>query len=256
MNGVKRAGETIREEALYRPVADFLAARGYTVRGEVRDWDISAVRGDELVAVELKRSITLALLEQAVQRQKAADAVYVAVPRPPARIYPNSRAWRRHSHLLRRLELGLILVAVEAEGAFRSTLPAVEVVFHPIPLDRRRSRKERRAVIRELDGRTADHNVGGSRGRKIVTAYRENALFIACCLAAGGPGSPKALRAMGTGPKTGSILYDNHYGWFERISRGLYAVKPKVFADMKRYPELVRACRERAEAACRSEGTT
>ena len=30
------------------------------------------------------------------------------------------------------------------------------------------------------------------------------------------------IRALGTGEKTGPILAANHYGWFERIARGLY----------------------------------
>jgi hypothetical protein len=48
---------------------------------------------------------------------------------------------------------------------------------------------------------------------------------------------------MGTGPKTQSILYNNHYGWFERRGRGLYGLKPKALPETEGYPEIVAAYR-------------
>jgi len=245
---MKPKKKIVREADLYPPVADFLAARGYSVRAEVKGWDVTAVKGDELIAVELKRAVNLALLEQAAQRQRAADGVYIAVPRPPSKVYPRSRSWRRRSHLLKRLELGLILVDLEAAAGAAKPFgrPAVEVAFHPLPFERKASGRARRAVIREIDGRSADYNVGGTRRRRIVTAYRENALYIACCLERGGTLSPKELRRLGAGPKTQSILYENHYGWFERVGRGLYAVKPGALKAMETYPKLLETCRRRA----------
>ena len=52
---------------------------------------------------------------------------------------------------------------------------AVEVACHPLPHQRRRSPTRRRAVIRRCEGVRAS-NRGGSRGCKLVTAYRERAL--------------------------------------------------------------------------------
>ena len=237
--------QRIREQDLYQPVHDFLAQRGYSVHGEVRGWDISAAKGDDLVAVELKRSINLSLVLQAVQRQRVADSVYVAVPRPSSRVYPGSRRWRKLTHLLKRLELGLILVSFGLPSSDASMAASVEIAFHPSPYQRKRDRRARRAIIGEMAGRSGDYNVGGSTNRKIMTAYRETALFIACCLAERGPLSPQRLREMGTGPKTQSILYNNHYGWFERQERALYGLKPKAMAEIAEYPDLVEAYRRR-----------
>ncbi len=90
-----------RESDLYAPVRDYLVRNGYTVRGEVKSCDITAVKGDDLIVVELKRHLSTDLLVQAVQRQKLTDSVYIAVPRNQEMGY--GRKWRGLLHLLRRL---------------------------------------------------------------------------------------------------------------------------------------------------------
>jgi len=208
----------LSETDLYRPVADYLTEQGYSVYGEVRDCDLVASRGDELVAVELKLGFCLNLVAQAVERQKAVEAVYVAVPRPKGGV--RGRRWRSYLHLLRRLELGLIFVAQPHDKA------EIEIVLHPKSFDRlasvSRGRRIRQSMIREMRGRSGDYNTGGSTRQKIITAYRENAIHIACCMERFGPLSPRRLRELGTGQKTQSILSKNHYGWFVRVSRGVY----------------------------------
>lgn len=218
-----------RETDLYEPVRDYLVEQGYTVRSEVLGCDIAATKGDDLILIELKRRFSLELLMQAVQRQKIADSVYVAVPRPDT-MTPRKRLAMQH--LLRRLEIGLIFVST---GRRR---PGVEVAFHPLPFDRKKQSRKRRAVLQEIAGRSGEHNVGGSARRKLVTAYRENALRIAYCLQRFGPQSPKALRALGAGPKTHDILYHNVYGWFERIERGIYALTASGAMALAEYTDI------------------
>ena len=74
--------EPLRESDLYGPVRDYLENLGYQVKGEVKDCDIAALRDGELIVVELKRGFTLELIYQALDRQRVADGVYVAVPLP------------------------------------------------------------------------------------------------------------------------------------------------------------------------------
>lgn len=226
------------ETDLYRPVHDYLVKQGYTVRSEVRHCDIAAVKGDDLIVIELKRAIGITLLAQAIERQKITDSVYVAVPRPA-----NMRRWMGQTKsvqaLLRRLEIGLILVSSPIPHSAIRTPHSVQVLFHPVPYERRKRKSVHRAVLTEINGRTGDFNEGGSCRRKLVTAYRENAIHIACCLSHHGPLSPKDLRALGTGDKTTSILYTNVYSWFERISKGLYALSPKGREEIGAYGELV-----------------
>ena len=229
---------TLTEADLYEPIARHLDELGYTVRGEVMDCDITATRGDELVVIEMKRTFSTALLVQATKRQRITDSVYVAVPRPKQR-----RQWNGFRHLLRRLEIGLIFVSFA-----RRRKPRVEVVFHPVPHQRQKRKAAKRAVLAEMEGRSGDFNCGGSTRRKIVTAYRENAIQIACHLDAMGPMSPKQLRQLGTGAKTLAILYSNFYGWFERIDRGIYALHAKGREELAEFPDLAGQYRENSEA--------
>ncbi len=203
-----------RESDLYGPIRDYLVAQGFTVQAEVHGCDVTAKRGDELVVVELKRNLSLNLLAQAVQRQTITDSVYLAVPRPSGSL--RRGPWRRAIGLVKRLCLGLLLVG---DGD-----PAVEAVCHPVPYRPRRDRRRRRAILSEMRGRSGDYNTGGSGGRPVMTAYREQALHIARRLAEAGPCAPSQLRRLGCCHKTQSILYDNHYGWFDRVDRGVYAL--------------------------------
>lgn len=62
----------ILEKDLYRPVANFLLEQGFDVRSEVKNCDIMAVRGEEIVLIELKRNFQMKLLYQAIDRQTRA----------------------------------------------------------------------------------------------------------------------------------------------------------------------------------------
>jgi hypothetical protein len=221
----------ISETDLAGPLYEYLAQAGYTVRSEVKDCDIAAVKGDDLLIIEIKKTLNLALVVQGVRRQRLTDMVYLAIPRPS-----NKWKWWKESrgaqHLLRRLELGLILVSLDRGK------PTVEVVFHPLPFARRKRSAPRRAVLEEIAHRTADYNRAGSNRTKLATAYRENAIHIACCLVQMGRTSPAMLRAMGTGPKTLSILRFNAYGWFERVDTGVYGLAAHAVADLRAWPEL------------------
>lgn len=225
-----------RETELYAPVRRYLAEQGYAVRSEVMGCDITATRDDELVVVEMKLRFGVDLLIQAIQRQKVADAVYVAIPRPDGLGW--TRKWRGIEHMLRRLELGLILVSFSGRRA------NVEVKLHPLPFTRRRQPQKRQAILREAAARTGDGNLGGSSGKKLLTAYRERAIHAAVCLEALGEASPKQLRDLGVGAKARAILYDNHYGWFERIGRGRYRLSAAGAAALDTYPEPVATFRE------------
>ncbi len=139
--------------------------------------------------------------------------------------------------LLRRLELGLITVEPAKEGG------RVEVHLHPQAFDRARSlranRRKRYSIIKETAGRSGHYNTGGASRTRLITAYREQAIHIACCMMKYGDMSPAQLRKMGTGPKTSDILRDNYYGWFTRVTRGIYRLEDTAREFLKEYPELV-----------------
>lgn len=219
------------EADLAAPLVSYLCQQGWIVRSEVKDCDIAATKGEELLVVEVKKSLNLPLLVQAARRQRITDTVYVAIPRPS-----NKWKWWKESrgaqHLLRRLELGLILVSLDPGK------PPVEIVFHPLPFERRKRATSRRIVLEEIAKRTADYNRAGSNRTKLITAYKENAIHVACCLSKKGRMSPAALRSLGTGEKTYSILRSNYYGWFERVDTGVYALSATGKAGLAAFPAL------------------
>lgn len=223
-------GDTISESDLFAPVYDYLVGLGYEVNGEVKECDITATRNEELVVVELKKAFNATLLIQATERQRFADSVYIAIPAPANRA--RARNWKGMCRLLRRLELGLIIVY------FRTGRPRTEVAFHPEPYVQRKRTAKRRSITQEIKGRTGNYNVGGSSGKKLVTAYRESCIFIACCLERNGPMSPKALKELGTGDKTQNMLTKNFYGWFKHESYGLYSLRPEARDALAKHPEI------------------
>ncbi|MDR0406161.1 MAG: DUF2161 family putative PD-(D/E)XK-type phosphodiesterase [Clostridiales bacterium] len=200
--------DKLREADLYAPVRDFLVNLGYDVKGEVKGCDMTAVREDTLVIVELKRSFNAELVFQAIERQKTADSVYVAIPRPKSY---TAKRWRDTLALAARLELGIIVVAFTAAG------PVAEIACHPREYTPRRKTNKRLAILREHNGRTGDRNTGGVNKTKLMTAYREQCLHIAAALEERGALTSKALRALGTCDKTAGILRRNFYQWFEKI---------------------------------------
>ncbi|OQB14711.1 MAG: hypothetical protein BWY15_00862 [Firmicutes bacterium ADurb.Bin193] len=196
------------ERDLYEPVKNLLTEMGYDVKGEVKGCDITAMRGDELVVVELKKSFNLELVFQATLRQSVADFVYVAIPRP-AKGY-RTRRWRDIVRLADRLSLGIIVVAdIQQE-------PVAEIILFPKESAMRRSKKKRLATINEHNSRTGSFNTGGVTGTKLITAYREQVLHIAAMLELHGSLGTRELRKLGTGPKTSAILRSNFYGWFAK----------------------------------------
>ena len=218
----------MQETDLFPPVKKYLEASGYTVRAEVKDCDITATKGDELIIIELKLNVNIPLLIQATDRQRITNSVYVAIPRPSNRT--QKKRWKGVKHILRRLEIGLIFVDVE--------LDMVEVVFHPIIFQRRKQKKRRKVLLNEALLRKENMNIGGSSKRKVITVYRQNAIKIAAYLQQLGSSKPKELRKLGTGDKTLSILGKNFYGWFQCVDRGVYDITAEGKDALNEYAEL------------------
>ncbi len=220
------------EEDLYGPVRDYLQGFGYEVRGEVKDCDIVAVKGEVLLVVEMKRTLNLDVILQGVLRQRIADLVYIAVPKKNKAM--STKRWKDTCYLLKRLQLGLLLVSLRGETAI------VEEALIPYPLNKKSSSRKKKATLKEFHGRHGDFNKGGSTGKKIVTEYREKAIHIATLLKKHGALSIKELKTMGTdAKKTNRILQNNHYGWFHRVQRGVYRLNDKGISELNDFKELV-----------------
>ncbi|MEM9032528.1 MAG: DUF2161 family putative PD-(D/E)XK-type phosphodiesterase [Pseudomonadota bacterium] len=203
----------MKETDLYQPVKALLEAQGYTVKGEVGSADVVAVRGVEPpVIVELKTGFSLALYHQAVARLRMTERVYIAVPRPKG---PSARrSMRENLTLCRRLGLGLITVS---DGV-------PEIRCDPGPYRARKSPAQAGRLLKAFARLEGDPNDGGATRHGLVTGYRQEAVRCAAYLAEVGP-EKGALVARATGVREATrIMAANHYGWFERIDRGIYGL--------------------------------
>lgn len=229
---------TLLECDLYEPVKAYLTQLGYDVKGEVKACDLAAVKGDELIVVELKKGFTMDLLYQAIDRQRIADGVYVAIPLPK-KGYRDPR-YRDMLNLCKRLSLGLIFVDFASNGAAQ-----IDVALHPAEAKpQRKSPSRRKAVLTEHAGRTGSVNTGGVTRRKIITVYKEQALWVALLLQKHGPLKAAELRALGGPEKTSIILQRNFYKWYQKETdcgnrNNTYAITSAGTAALLEYADLL-----------------
>jgi hypothetical protein len=214
------------ETELYAPVKSFLEAQGYVVKGEVRECDVVALRSDDPpVIVELKTGFSLQLVLQGVDRQAVSDAVYLAFP-PPKR--------RQKSDILklcRRLGLGVLVVS----GDF------VEALVDPAPYKPRPDLRRKGMLLKEFAHRVGDPEAGGTTRKPRMTAYRQDALRLLAFIVKNGPTRVAHLREDTGVSRAAGILQKDVYGWFQRESRGVYALSPKGTAAIETYRDTLEA---------------
>lgn len=210
----------ILETDLFAPIKNYFEGLGFRVNAEVKSCDVTASKDSLLIAIELKTSFNMTVLLQALDRQKAADKVYIAVPMG-AKIVEGKR--RDLRHICERLNIGLILVGIAA----------VEVLCEPDPPTKLKNNIKKRSVLKEIENRKFDTNIGGSTRKKLMTAFRERNILIAYNLLRHGQEKPSALIKLYNCPSdTRQILYSNFYGWYNRLGGGFYELSEKGQAEL------------------------
>ncbi len=215
----------MRETDLYPAVKHLLQKQGYEVKAEVNDCDVVAVRGDEPpLIVELKLALTVPLLIQAVDRQSLSDTVYIAIPRPLGK--SANSLWKRNRRglvrLCRRLGVGLMTIDLK-----KTIGRAVEIHCDPLPHAPRKNKRRTGRLLKEFSQRIGDPNTGGASQTRIITSYRQDALRCLSFINAKGPARLKDIREETQVERAGGILQKDHYGWFERVDRGIYTLTPQ-----------------------------
>jgi hypothetical protein len=220
----------MKESDLYLPLKRFLESQNYEVKGEVQDCDVLAVRGKEApVVVELKLSLNLDVVLQAVERLSLTPEVYIGVPRQSRTLK------RRRRHIVKLLRmLGLGLVAIDSD----QETGRVEVLLDPGEYRPRKSKHRRERLLGEFMKRAGDPNLGGTEKRKgIMTVYRQRALTIARFLQKQGPTKASHVARALREPKARDILYRDVYGWFDRVSLGVYELSPRGKQELPLWPD-------------------
>jgi hypothetical protein len=220
----------MKESDLYLPLKRFLESQNYEVKGEVQDCDVLAVRGEEVpVVVELKLTLNLDVVLQAVGRLALTPKVYIGVPGQCSALQ------RRQTHvvkLLRMLGLGLVVIdpADELQGA--------RVLLDPGEYRPRKSKHRQQRLLGEFSRRVGDPNLGGMEKRTgIMTVYRQRALKIAQFLDEQGPTKASNIARTLQDPRARNILYRDAYGWFDRATLGVYALSPRGRREIPRWLE-------------------
>lgn len=202
-----------READLYPPIKAHLTALGYDVKGEVGAADIVAMKDGVPLVVELKLGFSLALFHQGIARLAVSEAVYLAVPAGGQR-----KALLANVSLARRLGLGVMTVRLR-DGL-------VEVLADPGPYTPRKSPKKAQRLKKAFGRLKGDPNAGGATRHGLVTGYRQDALACARFLAVHGPSTGAKIKDWAEVPQATRIMADDHYGWFSRVTRGVYDLTP------------------------------
>ena len=209
----------VRETDLYPPIKAFLEGQGYTVKAEVGAADLVALRGaEEPVIVELKTRFSLALFHQGVERLALSDLVYLAVPRGAGRGF--AKALTANTALCRRLGLGLLTVRL-SDGF-------VEAHCDPGPYRPRIAKAETPAAVARIlapGGRPQYRWRGAGRAWSPPTGRTR-------CAAPRiwpkhGPSRGRDVKDATGVDRATEIMRADHYGWFERVGLGTYALTPK-----------------------------
>jgi len=202
------------ETDLYQPVKKLLESQGYEVKGEVGKADLVACReAEEPLIVELKTGFSLQLMHQGIERQAISDQVYIAVPKGKGKLFQKSL--KRNIALCKRLGLGIIIVNLSVKTA--------EAKLDPAPYQPRKNKKKKARLLKEFSQRIGDPNKGGSHG-KLITSYKQDALRCLSSLKKEGASKASDVAKVTSVKRARTIMADNHYGWFKRVSRGIYDI--------------------------------
>lgn len=221
------------ERDLFGPVKEYFEKQGYICDGEVEDIDLYMERGEEHVAVELKVDLDFKALRQAALRQKYVETVYIAVFKPKSL---KNTAYRDKLYLLKRLGIGLLLVSKRS----LEVQVANEPVVTELSVYQRQNQNKKKKLNAEFSKRRTKNNVGGVRGEKLISAYREDALLVLdACAELGGEVKGREVRKLCNIEKTAEILRADYYGWFEKIETGVYRVTDAGYAALEEFEDTV-----------------
>ncbi|BBI32247.1 DUF2161 domain-containing phosphodiesterase [Cohnella abietis] len=248
------------ETELYPPVKTFFTERGYEVKAEIRGCDLVALRPDltQPTIVEMKKTFTLPLLLQGIDRQKTGASVWLAVERNRTKKGAHNQRFNEITALCRRLSLGFLTVtffrtkspiidvwcepagqsASAATSLVRDSLAAEAVQPYETVTGGRRSKAKATKLLKEFTARSGDYNIGGSTKRKLITAYRERAIQCALALDCHGPSAPRQVRDWTHCPTAGAVLRENYYAWFKRVAKGVYELTPAGKSALHEYADV------------------
>lgn len=226
----------MREEELFEPIKQYFQEFGYVIDGEVGHLDVLCEKDGQFIAVELKNDLNFKVFLQAAKQQKLFEHVFIGCWTPKN---CRSRVFLDKVYMIQRLGLGLILVSKRTKVVTVFCDP----IQHPLESYLKRNKRKKEMLIREFSNRKTKSNSGGINKTKLVTAYKENSLLVLNYLNEFGPSKASIIKKTIAVDNAYSILYQNHYNWFEKVDTGIYGMsvmgKEAFINEMKLIEELV-----------------
>ncbi|MCK5820019.1 MAG: hypothetical protein KAH18_12450 [Psychromonas sp.] len=214
----------LKETALYLPIKQHLQKAGYEVKGEIKNCDIVAIKDNQLIIIELKLSLNITLLLQAVERFALSDIVYVAFPKQ-CPLY--KKQVKQIKKLMARLGIGLIVVDFQKNNQY------VDVISDPKDYKPRKNKRKQASLLKEFSSRIGDTQVGGSTMRNAgLTAYRQRCIRISQYLLTHKTAKGAEIKKAIEEPQATRMMYQNYYGWFEKVNTGIYQLTEKGRSEL------------------------
>ena len=219
----------LQETDLYQPIKNHLLQLGFEVKGEIKDCDIVAIKEDLLLIIELKLSLNITLLLQAVDRFSVADIVYIAIPKQCTLYKKQSKQVNK---LIKRLGIGLIVVDLQPTEQY------VEIVFDPQDYTPRKNKRKQGALLKEFNLRIGDTQKGGStRAKAGLTAYRQRCIRVAEYLLKKPTAKGAEIKKEIGEPQATQFLHNNYYSWFDKVERGVYKLSEQGRSELAEWSE-------------------
>lgn len=222
-----------KESDLYLPIKHFLNKLDYEVKGEIKSCDIVAIKGNEIIVIELKLTLNITLLLQSIDRFSLTDIVYIAIPKQST-IFKNKK--KQVKKLVARLGLGLIVVDIQ------KTKKYVEVIHDPKDYSPAINKRQKIALLKEFNQRQGDPQKGGSTTKKAgLTAYRQRCIRIATYLINNKYAKGMDIKSAIDEPQATAMLNKNYYNWFNKTQRGVYELSQQGQKELPYWQEKMNA---------------
>ncbi len=203
----------MKEYEMFPMIKSYFESLGYKVNAEVKDCDVTAVSGDELVVIEMKTSLNITVLYQALERKKVTPYVYIAVPKPKKNY---RKAILKMKNLLSKLQMGLLIIDV-VNGACVSFLEPEE------DKSQRQNNIKKAKIVKEISRREVDENLGGVNKTKILTAHKELGIALCVVIEKEGVVTSKTLRdKYGFDKDVNTYLHRNFHRWYKKVGTATY----------------------------------